>query len=100
MQSILPGWDPSESLLLWALSHAADDRTGNPSLQNPSFLSVGQGGSAWKEAAVLQSGSGRSQESTLLYQSAGYVLIEDAGQGGSFQIGGTQGVRWAVVRLR
>lgn len=118
------GWNPTDALLAWALSQAADDLTPNQDVQNPVFARVSTAGEAsaqgWLPAATLRTGasavrsdatapatvSGNAVAVTRRYGSPGFLRIEDGGIGGVYTLSAsangaaTSQVAWALVRVR
>jgi hypothetical protein len=116
------GWTPTDGLLGWTLSQAADDLTGNPELQNPAFARVSTAGEAtalgWLPAATLRSGGSASRSDPAASAtvggnavsvarrqgSPGFVRIEDGGRGGVYTLAAgnlsPEDVAWALVRVR
>lgn len=100
MASILPGFEPAEAVLAYALANAADDRTANAHLQNHSVLESWResGGSTFVPAARLEA-AGRVTVSREA-GSVGYVYVEHRGDPMSLSLEtDVAEVRWMVVRF-
>lgn len=101
MRSRIGGWEPADALLTWTLSHAGDDRTGNPLYQDRASLRVWDAADpeyGWFPAAVLQGGG--TAVATTLAGSPGYVIVRDTGAGVSVRVDASiPGLHWRVLRI-
>lgn len=97
---LLSGFEPAEEVLSYALANAADDRTQVPDLQNRSILET------WRESHA----SSFTPDATLdgfgtiridrQAGAVGYVYVRTRGTSSRLDVeGGTDGVRWMVVRF-
>lgn len=94
------GWEPSDALLTWTLSRAADDRTPSEVLQTPTFRDVWDvrsGEYGWTAHASLAPGSG-DVAAKRAYSSAGYFYLSGAGP--LSLTSSVDGVRWMLARIR
>jgi hypothetical protein len=91
-------WNPAEAVLTWTLTQAADDRTGNPALNNPVYRKVGDRGAAygWKPSAEVQAGGAGS--SSFGQVSGGSFFAQVSGAGTVSAISNMPGVRWMIAR--
>lgn len=96
-------WDPARAVLLWTATQAADDRTGNPALNDPTYYDVGNADATygWKAAAEVRAGSG---ESAVVSQVAGgsfYVRLRGASAAGVLSASSSSpDSRWMIARIR
>lgn len=96
-------WDPSSAVLLWTATQAADDRTGNPALNNPTYYEVGNGSDqyGWKAAGEVRAATG--QRATVAQVAGGsfYVRLRGADAAGVVSATSTSSdARWMVARVR
>lgn len=97
------GWDPAAAVLLWTATQAADDRTSNPALNNPTYYDVGNASAqyGWKAAGEVRAGSG--QRATVSQVSGGsfYVRLRGAGAQGVVSATSTSSdARWMIARVK
>jgi hypothetical protein len=97
------GWDPAAGVLLWTATQAADDRTSNPALNNPTYYDVGsanaQGG--WKAAGEVRAGSGQAAQVTQVAGGSFYVRLRGANAAGVIAATSTSpDARWMIARIR
>ena len=96
-------WDPAGAVLLWTLSQAADDRTSNPRLSNPTYHDVARADDryGWKPAGELRAG-GRG--AVAFAQTAGgsfFVRLRGAAVEGTLSASSAApGTRWMIARVR
>jgi hypothetical protein len=84
------GWDPAGAVLLWTATQAADDRTPNAALNNPTYYAVGDQDAryGWKPAAEVRAGSG-------------YVRLRGAQAESTLAATSTSPqVRWMIARVK
>ncbi|MBW3570204.1 MAG: hypothetical protein KY467_03785 [Gemmatimonadetes bacterium] len=96
-------WDPATAVLLWTASQAADDRTPNAALSNPTYYDVGSADAryGWKPAAEVRAGSGQGAAVTQVAGGSFYVRVKSAGAGGTLSVASsTPHARWMIVRIR
>lgn len=100
--ALLPGWDPSDALLLYTLAQGADDLTVNPALQNPFYHSVGMDPLIDGFARLrIDTGSGGEVAAARIATSMGYMRVVDSGAGGSLEVSADRpDIRWAIARVR
>jgi hypothetical protein len=97
------GWDAAGAVLLWTATQAADDRTNNPALNNPTYYDVGNADAkyGWKAAAEVRAGSG---ERAMVSQVAGgsfYVRLRGSSTAGVLSASSsTPDARWLIARVR
>jgi hypothetical protein len=97
------GWDPAAAVLLWTATQAADDRTGNAALNNPTYYRVGDedAGYGWKAAAEVRGGSG--QRTTVAQVSGGSFFVRLRGGPVASTMtatGSSTDARWMIVRVK
>jgi hypothetical protein len=102
MQRKMPaGWDPAEAILLFALSQAADDLTGNPAVQNPHFRSTGDYGTM----------SHMQDFRLIAYERQAWAASFGTGAVGRMRLGlggpgafkletDIEGLRWKLIRVQ
>lgn len=97
---LLPGFEPAEEVLSYALANAADDRTSIPGLQNRSILETwreSHASSFTPEATLDGSGTIRIDREA---GAVGYVYVRNTGTPSRLEVHGENGaVRWMVVRF-
>ena len=94
------GWEPTDALLGWTLSHAMDDRTPSAMYQDAAFLGASRirpPGYGWAPHATLAAGSGAQAEVRRAHGSPGYFELSGRG---AFHLTAPEGVRWMVARVR
>ncbi|HEX8695054.1 MAG TPA: hypothetical protein VF746_21765 [Longimicrobium sp.] len=98
------GWDPSQAVLLWTLTQAADDQTQAPDLNNPVYARAADpdGDYAWKPVVdELQAGRSFAYEVRRTPGSSFFVRLKDDGRGGTFSASASVAeTRWMVARVR
>jgi hypothetical protein len=97
-------WSPANALLDWALSHAGDDRTGNPIYQDraslrvwdlPEFQTYG-----WR-GDVAMTGTSAPFYFFKSYGSPGVAYFTDEGAGLHLEVHAFEvPIRWKVLRIR
>ncbi|HEX2207096.1 MAG TPA: hypothetical protein VHG93_05400 [Longimicrobium sp.] len=96
-------WDPAGAVLLWTASQAADDRTPNAALSNPTYYNVGSADEryGWKPAAEVRGGSGQSAAVTQVAGGSFYVRVKGARAESTLRaVSSTPDARWMIVRVR
>jgi hypothetical protein len=96
-------WDPAAAVLLWTASQAADDRTPNATLSNPTYYDVGSADDryGWKPAAEVRAGSGQSAAVTQVAGGSFYVRVKgDRAASTLSAASSTPDARWMIVRVR
>ncbi|HEX2079890.1 MAG TPA: hypothetical protein VHG08_19390 [Longimicrobium sp.] len=96
-------WDPAAAVLLWTASQAADDRTSNPALANPTYYQVGDEDAryGWKPAAEVRAGAGQGAAVTQVAGGSFYVRIRGARTESTLSAASsTPDARWMIVRIR
>jgi hypothetical protein len=97
------GWDPAGAVLLWTATQAADDRTSNPALNNPTYYQVGEGSAqyGWKAAGEVRAGSGQSAAVSQVAGGSFYVRLRGATAAGVMAATSTSpDARWLIARVR
>ncbi|HEX6038574.1 hypothetical protein [Longimicrobium sp.] len=97
------GWDPAGAVLLWTATQAADDRTSNPALNNPTYYQVGEGSAqyGWKAAGEVRAGSGQSTAVSQVAGGSFYVRLRGASAAGVVSATSTSSdARWMIARVR
>lgn len=97
------GWDPANAVLLWTATQAADDRTSNPALNNPTYYEAGSADAqyGWRPAGEVRAGSGQRASVTQVAGGSFYVRLRGAGaQGVLSATSTTPDVRWMIARVR
>jgi hypothetical protein len=97
------GWDPAGAVLMWTATQAADDRTSNPALNNPTYYDVGSadGRYGWKPAGEVRAGSGQSATVSQVAGGSFYVRLRAAGAAGVVAAtSDTPDTRWLIARVR
>jgi hypothetical protein len=97
-------WDPSQAVLLWTLTQAADDLTDNPELDNAVYSHAGDPDEqyAWK-AAFDDVRLGRAFSRTLGSSSGSsfFARLSDDGSGGTLAARSTDAsARWMLARVK
>lgn len=96
-------WDPAGAVLLWTASQAADDRTPNAALSNPTYYDVATADDryGWKPAAEVRAGSGQSAAVTQVAGGSFYVRVKGARAESTLSaVSSTPDARWMIVRVR
>lgn len=96
-------WDPAAAVLLWTASQAADDRTGNPALNNPTYYQVGDDDAryGWKPAAEVRAASGQSASVSQVAGGSFHVRIRGARAESTLSAtSSAPGARWMIARIR
>ena len=96
-------WDPASAVLLWTASQAADDRTPNAALSNPSYFDVGSDDASygWKPAAEVRAGAGASAAVTQVAGGSFYVRVRGARAESTLRaLSSTPDARWMIARVR
>lgn len=96
-------WDPASAVLLWTATQAADDRTSNPVLNNPTYYDVGNADAkyGWKAAAEVRAGSGQSAAVSQVAGGSFYVRLRGASAAGVLSATSTgPDARWMIARVR
>jgi len=97
MRTFTPDFDPTVSLLRFVLSQAADDQAAHADFNNPHYLFAG---ARWFTALQLRAGSGRVQSlESLPSGHAGYVILDDNGVGGVYEVISNRPIELALLRL-
>ena len=97
------GWDPASAVLLWTATQAADDRTPNPALDNPTYYRVGDEDAryGWKAAAEVRAGSGESAAVSQVAGGSFFVRLRGAGVASTISAAGSSPeARWMIVRVK
>jgi hypothetical protein len=97
------GWDPASAVLLWTATQAADDRTSNPALNNPTYYDVGSAGGqyGWKAAGEVRAASGQRATVSQVAGGSFYVRLRGAGAQGVLSATSTSpDARWMIARVR
>jgi hypothetical protein len=94
------GWDPASAVLLWTATQAADDRTQNAALNNPTYYDVGSADEkhGWKPAGEVRAGSGQGAAVTQVAGGSFYVRLRGAGVISA--TGTSPETRWMLVRVK
>jgi len=95
-------WDPAGAVLLWTATQAADDRTSNPALNNPTYYDVGSADAryGWKPAGEVRAGSGQRADVTQVAGGSFYVKLRGASaQGVLSATSDSPDVRWMIARI-
>jgi hypothetical protein len=90
-------------VLTWTLTQAADDRTSNAALSNPSYYTVADRDAryGWKPAAEVRAGSGAGTEFAQVSGGSFFVTLRGASTDGTLSATSSQpGVRWMVARIK
>jgi hypothetical protein len=96
-------WDPAAAVLLWTASQAADDRTSNPALANPTYYQVGDEDAryGWKPAAEVRAGAGQGAAVSQVAGGSFYVRIRGARSESTLSAtSSAPDARWMIVRIR
>ncbi|HEX6913316.1 MAG TPA: hypothetical protein VF142_23120, partial [Longimicrobium sp.] len=96
-------WDPAAAVLLWTATQAADDRTGNPALNNPTYYQVGNADEkyGWRPAGEVRAGSGQSAAVSQVAGGSFYVRLRGASTPGVLSAASTSpDARWMIARVR
>lgn len=96
-------WDPATAVLMWTASQAADDRTSNAALSNPTYYNVGSGDDryGWKPEAEVRAGGGASAAVTQVEGGSFYVRVKGARAASTLSaVSSTPDARWMIVRVR
>jgi hypothetical protein len=96
-------WDPAAAVLLWTASQAADDRTPNAALANPTYYDVASADEryGWKAAAEVRAGSGARAAVTQVAGGSFYVRVKGARAESTLSAASsTPDARWMIVRVR
>lgn len=96
-------WDPASAVLLWTASQAADDRTPNAALSNPTYYDVATADEkyGWKPAAEVRAGGGQSAAVTQVAGGSFYVRVKGARAESTLSaVSSTPDARWMIVRVR
>jgi hypothetical protein len=97
-------WQPELALLDWTLSHAADDLTGDPALQDHASLRIWDIPAAmpfaWRPAGVLSPSS-----PVVSFERGGgspdYLYLRDGGEGLAFTVASdVSRMQWKLIRFR
>jgi hypothetical protein len=97
------GWDPASAVLLWTATQAADDRTSNPALNNPTYYDVGNADAryGWKAAAEVRTGSGERAAVSQVAGGSFYVRLRGSSAAGVLSAtSSTPDARWMIARVR
>ncbi|HEU4881189.1 MAG TPA: hypothetical protein VFT45_03055 [Longimicrobium sp.] len=96
-------WDPAAAVLLWTASQAADDRTPNAALANPTYYDVASADDryGWKPAAEVRAGAGGSAAVSQVAGGSFYVRVKGARAESTLSAASsTPDARWMIVRVR
>ncbi|HEX6369346.1 MAG TPA: hypothetical protein VF006_10465 [Longimicrobium sp.] len=96
-------WDPAAAVLLWTASQAADDRTPNSALSNPTYYDVASADEryGWKPAAEVRAGTGAAAAVTQVAGGSFYVRVKGARAESTLSaVSSTPDARWMIVRVR
>lgn len=95
-------WDPATAVLMWTASQAADDRTPNAALSNPTYYNVGSGDErGWQPAAEVRAGGGASAAVTQVEGGSFYVRVKGSRAASTLSaVSSTPDARWMIVRVR
>jgi hypothetical protein len=96
-------WDPAGAVLLWTATQAADDRTSNPALNNPTYYDVGNADAryGWKPAGEVRAASGERAAVSQVAGGSFYVRLRGAGTAGVLSAtSSTPDARWMIARVR
>jgi hypothetical protein len=102
MRTRLPGWEPADAVLTWALSSAADDRIAHPAYQDPTWLRTGDWesrGRGWEHDALVQAGSGASARFSVMVGASGYLLVRSPASVVELMLTAPETVRWRLLRV-
>lgn len=94
-------WDPAGAVLSWTLAQAADDRTSNKALNNPSYRKVGDSDVSygWKAIAEVRAGNGGTASFGQVTGGSFFVKVKGAGSASTMSVNATvPGVRWMIAR--
>lgn len=97
------GWDPANAVLLWTATQAADDRTGNPTLNNPTYFDVGSADDryGWKPAGEVRAGSGQGATVSQVAGGSFYVRLRGSSAAGVLSAASdAPDSRWMIARVR
>jgi len=97
------GWDPASAVLLWTATQAADDRTSNPALNNPTYYDVANADDryGWKPAGEVRMGTGQRAQVSQVAGGAFYVKVRGASAQGVLSATSTSPeARWMIARVR
>ena len=97
------GWDPASAVLMWTATQAADDRTNNPALNNPTYYDVGNADAkyGWKAAAEVRAGSGERATVSQVAGGSFYVRLRGSSAAGVLSASSTTpDARWMIARVR
>lgn len=97
------GWDPATAVLMWTATQAADDRTNNPALNNPTYYDVGSADDryGWKPAGEVRAGSGQRAAVSQVAGGSFYVRLRGAGAAGVLAAtSDSPDARWLVARVK
>ena len=97
-----PSWSPTEVLLRWLLSQAADDRTPAPAFQNGTWEGVSMiNGGNFPALGTLKAGEGMTVNATVNESAVAHFVLEDGGFGGAYQLSSNApGTQWMLLRTR
>jgi hypothetical protein len=96
-------WDAASAVLLWTASQAADDRTANALLANPTYYGVGSEDAryGWKPAAEVRAGAGERAAVTQVAGGSFYVRVRGARSESTLSaVSSTPDARWMIARVR
>jgi hypothetical protein len=102
MRSRFPQWNPTDAVLTWTLSSAADDRVASAVFRDPTWLRTGDWehqGRGWENEGLIQAGSGGSARVTHLVGSSGYLLVRAPAAEVELQLTAPGTVRFKLLRV-